>query len=451
MDEIAYSKAGTENLGATQQAVVECIEEARANSRHSICFVSGVPGSGKTLAGLKAVAMLNELSASSERTVFLSGNGPLVRVLREALKKNKIALRGIKRSDRKAVQRETEAFIQDMHRFAKDEFGSSDPPSESVIVFDEAQRAWSKERNEKKTQRAISEAEMILEIMERQSHWAVIVAIIGSGQEIHEGEAGVEAWFDALDRRDNWDIWIPSRFASDLHAISSDRVRVKPELHLNVSRRSHTSELTAEWVDLVLGGNQHGAKQIADRSGGLPVFLARDITSCKEWLQSDARSHKRYGLVASSGAVRLRAYGIEPPTFSFLQRVSYENWFLADKADIRSSFQLEVAMSEFEMQGLEIDRVCMCWGGDLVWKEKENRWMTRRFHGSKWLQVHESGALGADCLRTRLLNKYRVLMTRYRHQMVIFVPPGSLEDRSNSQVEFDATAAYLTSCGARPI
>ncbi len=299
---------------------------------------------------------------------------------------------------------------------------------------------------------------MVLEIMGRHMGWAVIVALVGGGQEIHGGEAGLAAWGDAIAKHPEWDVITspeavlggPSVAGSRLFrvdAVSSISVEHEPALHLAVSKRSYETDVTAAWVNAVVEGRAEEAHALAAK--GLPVHLTRDITVARTWLAANAKGNRRAGLIASSGAARLRAEGVEPPTFQFLRGIDYVKWFLEPVDDHRSSNQLEVALSEFEMQGLEIDLAALLWGGDLVFPGGQV--VARVLRGRLWQTVSGIGdpQASADDPRTRIQNKYRVLLTRFRKAMVIFVPLGSENDPTRAPNDFDSVYSYLINCGVR--
>ena len=447
---LAHSRAGTDNLEATQRALAEAVTDARQRSTRKLIVVTGVPGAGKTLAGLNAVQFLiRQLDLEVEQAAFLSGNGPLVKVLQEALKRDA-------KSRGRAVVRSVQSRIREVHRFIRDSYGNDHVPADRLIVFDEAQRAWTAAKNLKKFGRDASEPEMALEIMGRHDGWSVIVALVGGGQEIHGGEAGLAAWGDAISDHPEWEVVTspeamlggPSVAGSRLFRDASShgaKVSMDPRLHLKVPKRSYGSETTAAWVNAVLDGRPKEAREMA--AGGLPIYVTRDICLARRWLTANSTGSRRAGLIASSGATRLRAEGVETPTFDFLGGIDYVKWFLEPAGDYRSSNQLEVALSEFEMQGLEIDVAGLLWGGDLIFPD--NQVVARKLKGLKWCAVNGTGdpQLSADDPRTRIQNKYRVLLTRFRKAMVIFVPMGSPADPTRATGDFDGVYEYLLNCG----
>lgn len=452
--ELAFSRSGNDNLETTQQAIATAVKDAIDRGTKKLIIVTGVPGAGKTLAGLNAVQRLQgDLDARSEQASFLSGNAPLVVVLQEALKRNL-------RSSHRALSRSIKSRIREVHRFVRDSYDDSRAPADRLIVFDEAQRAWTAPKNRKKFDRDVSEPEMVLEIMGRHSGWAVIVALIGGGQEIHAGEAGLAAWGDAISRSNEWEVVTSPEAVTGGPAVAGsklfrsafpDKIKVQqdPALHLAISKRSFETEVTASWVNAMLNGEQAWAAQLS--STGLPIYLTRSIEQTRRWLRCNAIGGRRAGLIASSGAARLRADGVEAPTFSFLGGVDYPKWFLEPQGDHRSSNQLEIALSEFELQGLELDLVGLLWGGDLIFPE--GRVVARAFRGTKWCLVSKSTNPEpcADDRFIRIQNKYRVLLTRFRKAMVIFVPTGSSEDQTRDPDDLDSVYNYLMGCGVKPL
>jgi hypothetical protein len=454
--EITRSHAGVHNLTQTTDFVLRTVIDAQRSRQKVICFITGIPGAGKTLAGLNIVHNPEIYQDGRPASVFMSGNGPLVEILREAL-----ALDYAERTNtgkgkaRKAVK----TFVQNIHHFTRDNLERPDtqPPYEHAIVFDEAQRAWNSERNRKKYKDRsaawhISEPDMVLKVMDRHRDWAAVVALVGGGQEIHDGEAGLAEWGDTLRAKfPHWHV-VASPEALDggesvagrtLFNEGSTFVNVtrEPFLHLDTCIRSHQARDVATWVNRVLEGDATGAARLSDRFGNFPILLSRDFQKTKTWLLTNTRGHRRCGLVASSGAVRLRAYGIET-SMAIREAYSYAQWFLAPRGDVRSSYQLETVATEFEIQGLELDLVGLCWGGDFTWDKQSNGWRAAEFKGDRWKGVSKQ-------LRAILIqNKYRVLMTKSREGLLIWVPPGSADDPTQDISAMNETAEYLIRCGA---
>lgn len=457
--EITRSHAGVHNLSHTTEFVLAAIAQAQKNNQKLICFITGIPGAGKTLAGLNLVHDPDIHGDGRPASVFMSGNGPLVEILREALAVD-YARRTAATKTR--ARSEVRTFVQNIHHFVKDnlERPEGQPPYEHAIVFDEAQRAWNAERNRKKYGKRssswhISEPEMVLKIMDRHKYWAVVIALVGGGQEIHEGEAGLAEWGKALQTKfPHWRVLASPEAIDGGESVAgaalfnsqphSNHVIRESALHLDTCIRSHQARDLATWVNRVLEGHATQAAELSRKFDRFPVLLARDLKQMKEWLLENTRGERRCGLTASSGAARLRAHGIET-SMAIREAYSYPHWFLALRGDVRSSYQLEVVATEFEIQGLELDFVGLCWGGDFIWDRLARRWRPFQFNGQKWKDV-KSGHRA-----TRIQNKYRVLMTRAREGLVIWVPEGDESDPTRSVQAMNDTADYLLSCGVVPM
>ncbi len=397
------SHAFAQNLDVTSSAIRRAIEVSQAEKRRTICVVTGTPGSGKTLTGLNAVHDPTMRRHDRPAAVFLSGNGPLVKVIREALTRDQ------HRSgmNRREAARSVSAFIDNVHRFLKT-YGLEkplEPPYENAIIFDEAQRAWDAIAVEKKHGVQKSEPELLLEIMERAPDWCVIVALVGGGQEIHFGEAGLEQWGRALNARAcPWQVIVSPealeggesvaghRLFDDAPSAMLEIVRA-PELHLCVSVRSPRARLIGAWVNSVVDSRTAGETFRESVTSEYPVVVTRELREARKWVRERADGEQRCGLLTSSGALRLRADGIEVSS-GFRQGYSYEEWFLGKREDTRSSDWLEVAATEFECQGLELDWTVVCWGGDFVVQPGTASWKFRKFRGTRWQKVRRD----TDCV-----------------------------------------------------
>jgi len=438
--DIARNDAGAENLASTSSYVRQVIESSLRNSRKSIVFLTGVPGSGKTLAGLNIATSAEE----SEHAVFLSGNGPLVEVLREALARDDQQRTGIRKADAK---RKVSSFVQNIHRFRDEALRDQRPPVERVAVFDEAQRAWDQRHTAKfmaqkrnQHQWGLSEPEFLIGVMDRHRDWAVIVALVGSGQEINAGEAGLPGCIAALDDAfPAWDVHYSDRLDPEYgHAFRKLRnpvVAREPSLHLAVSIRSFRAERLSEMVHAVVNGEAATARSLYDAiEGRFPIAITRDLTVAKSWIRDHTRGTDRSGVVASSGAIRLRPFGI-----TVKQTLDAPVWFLNEPSDIRSSNFLENVATEFDIQGLELDWCLVAWDADLRYVSGGfEHW---RFSGTKWQRVQQEAA------QRFLENAYRVLLTRARQGIVIFVPHGDPNDATRMPEFYDETYAYLIACG----
>lgn len=424
--EITRSDSGTINLSKTADCINSIIETSKSNRLKSICFVTGVPGAGKTLAGLN-IAVKRMKADEDEHAVFLSGNGPLVDVLREALTRDEISTakeKGEKLTKKQAAIK-ANAFIQNIHHFRdeylKDEFNA---PIEKVVVFDEAQRAWNKHQVSSFMKRKkgvedfdMSEAEFLIDVMNRHSDWCTIVCLIGGGQEINTGEAGLEEWIISLKNHfPDWNIhYSNSILNSDNYLKSEDSKNwlVKKglkhsELHLSVSVRSFRSEKLSLFIHELLNIKTVNAKNIYSEIRKLyPIVVTRNLDKAKKWLRQQAKGSERIGLISSSGARRLRPLGIDVKN-----EISAPNWFLNNSQDIRSSYFLEEVATEFDIQGLEIDWACVAWGGNF--HMNNSNWKYQNFKGTKWQNINK------EIDKEYLKNSYRVLLTRARQGMVIF-------------------------------
>jgi hypothetical protein len=444
--EIGHSCAAREDLLRTTDRLVKVVSAARKRSIRTVCFVTGIPGAGKTLVGLNAVHEPEIREVGS----FLSGNGPLVKIIREALIRDVVRRRRVTRTDASLI---VQTFIQNVHRFA-DGFHKNDKiPNQHVIVFDEAQRAWDLAESQR-AGRELSEPEMILQIMDRHKDWAVIVALVGGGQEINRGEAGLAEWGRALPKFMDWNVVaspeiLPGGTAGPDFTLFKDsdqganHVEADDSLHLKVAVRSIRAQKISDWVNAVLAGDQGVAWVIAKSLAERPR-LTRSLEIARMWLNEKRRGFTRAGLVGSASAMRLRADGIEP-SFDFHRRFDWENWFLDDDDDVRCSSRLEVFATQFEVQGLELDWVGVCWGEDFTWGGV--KWVSNRFTNKKWIPRKMKTAADAQKHQFRM-NGYRVLLTRAGQGTIIYVPQPPSSDQSRLHAELEQTALYLAQCGA---
>lgn len=453
VDEISRSDASAINLSETSESISSIIRSAKSKSHKAICFVTGVPGAGKTLVGLN-IATTHIDKDSDLYSVFLSGNGPLVAILREALARDKVRRekeRGRKIKKGEAMS-EVKMFVQNVHHFRDDCLvDPNTPPIEHVALFDEAQRAWNVKqtsnfmrRRKKKPNFNQSEPEFLISCLDRHSDWAVIVCLVGGGQEINTGEAGITEWIESLNRSfPDWHIYISSRLTDSEYGAGEvlsklgarPNVLHKDELHLGVSMRSfraeHVSYLVKQLLDL---NTEEAHKTLENVKAKYPMVITRDLSKAKQWLKAQARGSERYGIVVSSQAQRLKPHAIDVKT-----PVDPIHWFLDGKEDVRSSYYLEDVATEFHIQGLELDWACVTWDADL--RYSENGWEHWSFCGDRWNHIKKKER------QNYLKNAYRVLLTRARQGMVIVVPPGDLEDRTRNPESYDPTFEYLKNVG----
>jgi hypothetical protein len=452
VEAIARHDAGAENLRVTSGHLEELVAEAKRTRRKLICFVTGVPGAGKTLVGLNVATRRSDAEANAP-AVYLSGNAPLVAVLREALTRDEVARQhALGNPVRKGKVRESvKAFIQNVHHFRDEAVRDPAPPVEHVTIFDEAQRAWTAEMTADFMRRKKgiadfdqSEPEFLLSYLDRHPDWSVVICLVGGGQEINRGEAGIDAWLQAINARfPAWRMHISSRLTDSEYAAGRalEAVRNRPNtqlddcLHLATSMRSFRADNVSTFVKAVLDQERRAASVALERMAErYPIAITRDLDAAKEWVRERARGSERYGLVASSKAQRLKPHAID-----IRVDVDPVSWFLNPKDDTRSSYYLEDAATEFQVQGLELDWTCVTWDADL--RLHERGWSFHDFRGSRWMNVNNPEN------QRYLLNAYRVLLTRARQGMVIFIPPGNRKDPTRPPAYYDATFRYLAELG----
>lgn len=452
VEDISRNDASAKNLNQTTKAINKIIDYSKANNRKSICFITGVPGAGKTLAGLN-IAVERQKIAEDEHAVFLSGNGPLVDVLQEALARDDAKRNHI---SRKEASRKVKEFIQIIHHFRDDAISVDTPPVEKVAIFDEAQRAWDEQNLTgfmKKKKHIedfnMSEPEFLISILNRHNDWATIICLIGGGQEINKGEsAGIYGWFDSLrNNYPNWDIYVSDKITDDEYSKGHNfaemtknmNVNIIEDLHLAVSLRSFRSENVSNFVKALLDVDIDTAKRLYEQfNNDYPVFVTRNLHKAKLWVRSQAKGSQRYGLTASSGAKRLRKYGIWVQN-----KIEATNWFLNGKNDVRSSFHLEETATEFDIQGLELDWTIVCWDADLRFENGDFKHL--KFVGTKWQNIKSADNI------LYLKNAYRVLLTRARQGFVIFVPTGDEIDMTAKPEYYDGIYRYLKSVGIKEL
>ena len=446
--EISRSDSEAYNLSLTTQAINDIISRSKNNNEKAICFVTGVPGSGKTLAGLNIANMRHNFE-KNEHAIFLSGNGPLVEVLQEALARDEY-----RRSDhtitKSQAKKETEAFIQNIHHFRDEFIKSAKAPFDKIAIFDEAQRAWTNEQTSRfMTERGtidfnMSEPEFLISVMDRHQDWSVIVCLVGGGQEINTGEAGLPEWFDALRNHfAHWNVYVSKQISEEEYTrgltvddlLKDLRVTIVDKLHLAVSLRSFRSEKVATFVRDLLNMDLSSAQNLYfELKLKYPIVLTRDLETARKWVRSKARGTERYGLIASSGAKRLRSFGIWTQS-----EITPENWFLNGMDDVRSSYFLEDTATEFDIQGLEIDWTILAWDADL--RVENGKFIPYKFTGTRWNSV-----INEDN-RLYLKNAYRVLLTRARQGIIIFIQHGNPDDITRQDEYYDGTYKYLKQIG----
>lgn len=463
------------DIEKTSKALSKIIDDCRSEHRKAICFITGVPGAGKTLIGLNTAI---EQSSKEGKAVYLSGNFPLVEVLQEALTRDYIERKRCIESDEEKktrtkkgnAKREVKTFIQMIHHY-RDQYlegvditpedikpipGYTDKayiPAEHVAIFDEAQRAWTKEelqrfmREKKNIQNfPYSEPEYLISCMDRQRDWGVVVCLVGNGQSINKGEAGLKEWIESILRRyRSWDVYI-SQAILESGELSQEQItdiqpqlKLREELHLEMSMRSFRSESVSLFINQLLDLKVEEAKSTLYelRKNNYPIVLTRSLERAKRWLRSKKRGNERIGLLASSKAERLKAISI-----NVKYNPNFVHWFLENSQDIRSSDTLEDALTEFEVQGLEIDWACVAWDADLRLSEDKRSWEHFQLRGgSKWQNIKKS------VNQEYQINAYRVLLTRARQGIVVLIPEGDDTDTTRKREWYDRTYNYLKGIG----
>ena len=458
VEAITRNDAEAINLSRTTTFISETIEFAKSSKKKIICFVTGVPGAGKTLVGLK-VATTHLDKEKGNTSVFLSGNGPLVAILQEALTRDKVIKERIigNKLTKAEAKKGVKSFIQIIHHYRDAYLVDPKAPYDHVAIFDEAQRAWNKEQTinfmrqkKNKPDFTHSEPEFLISCLDRHDDWAVVICLVGGGQEINTGEGGISEWLDAIyNSFPDWDVCIsPNLIDNEYNAISAiEKLKDQPHrvtifnssLHLSVSMRSFRAETVSLFVKQILDLDKSNARKTFESvNKNYPIVITRHIIKAKTWLKEKARGSERYGIVVSSQALRLK-----PLAMDVRSPVDPVNWFLNGKDDVRSSYYLEDVATEFQVQGLELDWTCVTWDGDF--RYSEDGWKTFSFVGNKWQNIHKEER------KKYLINAYRVLMTRARQGMIIVVPEGDAEDHTRKPEYYNATFDYLKSVGIQEV
>lgn len=505
VEDITRHEADKVSTDFTIAYILDVIKHSKDHCRKSICFVTGVPGAGKTLVGLD-VAVKQSYQGSdnlvdNEGAVYLSGNGPLVAVLTEAL-----ALDNYKkcrdRNEKKNIsdsRREVGKFIQIIHRYRDNMLAKIKNPVENgileidpekairleksgygevehVAIFDEAQRSWTHKRLADYLKRGgtygnklkvpnfpYSEAAFLIWSLDQREDWATIVCLVGGGQEINTGEAGISEWIAALNNQfQHWDIYISNKLTEPEYAEGrvnellkdNPRVTYSDALHLAVSLRSFRAEKLSAFVHSLLCFNQDAASIYSEIKDRYPIVLTRDMAKARAWLRKHVRGSQRTGVLVTKAAARFKPLAVD------ILEQGDENavhWFLEDKTDIRSSNYLEDAATEIQVQGLELDYTCVLWDADMRYQDRQ--WRYYNFNGrTAWRE--ESGKTESSVERRKyMLNAYRVLLTRGRMGMVICVPAGNgnktvggfPEDATRLPEFYDGTYEYFKSLGLEEI
>lgn len=477
VEDITKHEADKAGIDSCTKLILDVIKDSKEKHQKSICFVTGVPGAGKTLVGLN-VAIQQE---QGDLAVYLSGNGPLVKVLTEALARDKIAKekdRGI-RCTKSEAERQVSRFIQIIHRYRDNMLAKLKLPIsgdieidpykvsssakhnaaevENVAIFDEAQRMWDMRhlsawlaRKKGVANFPMSEGEFLIWSLDQHKDWATIVCLVGGGQEINSGEGGIGLWIQALNETfPDWQVYISNNLVDKEYAEGNlselleknCNVHTCPDLHLSVSQRSFRAETLSLFVHQLLDRDVEAARKSYQQiNARYPIVLTRDLSKAKQWLREHARGSERYGMLVSSKAFRLKPLAID-----IRCQADIVPWFLNPITDIRSSLFLEDVATEFDIQGLELDWTCLVWDGDFRFDSKGKCWQHFNFRSDRWQNINQVEG------RAYQLNAYRVLLTRARQGMVICVPEGNSSDDTRKPEFYDGTFEYLKSLGIEVI
>lgn len=455
VDEFFKFDAGEENLKITELTVEEIVKEAQTEKKKIICFVSGVPGAGKTLVGLDLAGKSrngenNDLPAS----VFFSGNGPLINVLTEALGRDALRQHPEKYSSKYKAVNDVKVFIQDLHALKQEIISSKHQVvEENVLIFDEAQRVWDKEQLKTWLEKkgadesfyGLSEADLLLNTF-KEKEWGVIVALVGLGQDIHNGENGLSVWFDSLlNTHNDWDIRLSKEIfnqtADDLYdyvesIMNCPRVVDCPGLYLKTCIRTPRARNLSDFSEALLNNEPEKAKKALEKFTNYPICITRDLKNAEHFILNNKQRKERYGKLCSSNSKILRK---NSHSFDNIDNWHFANWML-DESGRDSSNSLVFAASEFNIQGLEIDWSLLGWDMDMYYANGE-------WHEQKML-TPKRFIESTEIQKKHILNSYRVLLTRARKGMIIYIPKaGEYEDKYGVSQFFDTTYEYLKSCG----
>jgi len=434
-----------EELSNLLTACEAIVSEARDQKRRIVIAITGVPGAGKTLVGLRLAnsAKLHKISkeAGVIPPLYLSGNGPLVDVLTEALARDEQLRTQCSRAKAEIFAK---SKIRLIHGFVQSEF----PAKLNVLIFDEAQRVWTESHMRRKMmdRNLRSEAEEILNSLETsEADWAVAICLVGTGQQINSGEKGLSTWVQAIRSRSilgkEWTLYASS-LDSGLGEEDLPVVIDRQDLHLKTVRRANDASMLGDWVNCLLEGDFEKCRELRARFKDFPIFVSRNLDVARAWLrESTSKKWETYGLLASSQSARLTIYGIDPKASAGIPH-DWTQWFLDRPPNLNSSMMLEVAATEFKCQGLELDRVGVCWSWDLICGSgDEESWVARKIHKKtgNW-RANKSG-------HDYAINAYRVLLTRSRLGMVIWVPEGDQVDKSRNPISMDEVFQRLILAG----
>ena len=505
VENITRHEADKVSTDRTIAYILKVVQDSKRENKKSICFVTGVPGAGKTLVGLevaiKQTYQGNQEPVKDEGAVYLSGNGPLVAVLNEALAQDNYKKCREKGELKKLTdsRREVSKSIQMIHRYRDNMLAKIKNPVENgileidphravrmeqagfgevehVAIFDEAQRSWTHKRLADYLKRGgtygnklkvpnfpLSEAAFLIWSLDQREDWATIVCLVGGGQEINTGEAGISEWIKALNEKfPHWNVYISPKLTETEYAEGkvNDLLKDNPNvtysdsLHLGVSLRSFRAEKLSAFVHSLLSFDGMASAIYDEIKEKYPIVLTRDIVKAKKWLHDKVRGTERTGVLITKESARFKPLGIHVLPSGDENAV---HWFLEDKVDTRASNYLEDAATEIQVQGLELDYTCVLWDADMRYENGE--WKFYRFNGqTKWVEQKADTESRREQIKY-MLNAYRVLLTRARIGMVICVPYGNpnktvsgfWEDGTRLPEFYNGTYEYLKSLGIEEI
>ncbi|MBR0039189.1 MAG: DUF2075 domain-containing protein [Lachnospiraceae bacterium] len=506
VEDITRHEADKVNTDKTIDYLLKVIADSKKNNKKSICFVTGVPGAGKTLVGLEVAIRQTyqgrKEPVKDEGAVYLSGNGPLVAVLTEALAQDNVK-KEKERGNRKKItdaRREVRKSIQIIHRYRDNMLAKIKNPVENgilqidpskaikneesgygevehVAIFDEAQRSWTHKRladylkrggtygNKIKVQNfPLSEAEFLIWSLDQRQDWATIICLVGGGQEINTGEAGISEWIKAInDKFSHWNVYISNKLTDKEYAegkvnevLSNNKnVKFADELHLAVSLRSFRTEKLSLFINNLLDVNDIALELYKDIKEKYPIVLTRDMEKARRWIHDNTRGNERSGVLVSKESARYKPLAIHVLPNDDDNTI---HWFLDDKTDTRSSNYLEDAVTEIQVQGLELDYTCLLWDADM--RYENGKWHFYRFNVNRqqWVEQIGNSESKQDLIKY-MFNAYRVLLTRARKGMVICIPKGNgnkfangfYEDSTRLPEFYDGTYEYLKNIGLEEI
>ena len=505
VEDITRHEADKVATDSTISYILNVIHNSKKNREKSICFVTGVPGAGKTLVGLEVAVKQtykdSDKPINDEGAVYLSGNGPLVAVLNEALAKDNYKKCRDRGESKKLSdsRREVGKFIQIIHRYRDNMLAKIKNPVENgkleidpdkavrmqdtgfgevehIAIFDEAQRSWTHKRLADYLKRGgtygnkmkvpnfpMSEAAFLIWSLDQREDWATIVCLVGGGQEINTGEAGITEWIHALNENfKHWKVYISPQLTEPEYAegkvnelLKANRnVIYSEKLHLGVSLRSFRAEKLSAMVHSLLALDKNTPSIYAEIKEKYPIVLTRDMEKARRWLKDRVRGSERTGVLITKESARFKPLGVHVLPSDEENAV---HWFLEDKKDTRSSNYLEDAATEIQVQGLELDYTCLLWDADMRYQNGE--WHYYRFNRkTEWNEIIADSDSKQELIKY-MLNAYRVLLTRARMGMIICVPKGNAHKRANGYWEdstrlpeyYDGTYAYLKSLGFEEI